>query len=231
LAPVGCDALVSAAVTLILEMLRRYPISGVDEDLLRWHTSAQSLGRALWRLGVWPFLLSAGPPTLLRRVRAIFRHLETAGELDVKKLVEANQRHEFEPANLLPLSMFGGYWLSGGGPATVDIFFRYPVPFLERFVAYNLTSFETATDPIDDLSRWPVPNELARFVINYEVNSASPSVPTHHSQQRLAAVSVLGLTTAIHGSPSVFADSPETALEAALLGAAHIVRDTERTHH
>ena len=78
----GCDALLRAAVTLILEMVRRYPLSGVNEDLLRWHGTAQSLGRALWRLGLWPFLLSPGRPALLSRVRTIFEHLQTAEELE-----------------------------------------------------------------------------------------------------------------------------------------------------
>ena len=149
---------------------------------------------------------------------------------NVNKLTEASHRNQFEPASLLLLSLFGGYWLSEGGPPTVDTFFRYPVPFLERFVPYNLTSFETATDPIDDLSRWPIPNGLARFVAKPEKDySSSAAAPTRSIQQRLDAVSVLGLMTVLQGGPSVIAGSSEAevALEVCLFGAAHIVRDTE----
>jgi hypothetical protein len=224
----GCHALVRGAVTLILEMLRRYPISGVDEDLLRWHCSAQSIGRTLWRLGLWPFLLSHDTSALPSHIHAVLKYLETARELDVRKLIEIHRRNEFEPAHLALLSLFGGYWHSGGGPATIDIFFRYPVPFLERFISYSLTSFETTTDPVDDLSGWPIPNELAGFVIKSKINSTgADAAQAHNVQQRLGAASVLGLMTSIQGSPSIIADSPEASLEIALLGAAHIIRDTE----
>jgi hypothetical protein len=162
------------------------------------------------------------------------RHAGFPGWLGVYKLSakrsfggrnEANQRNDFEPANLLLLSLFGGYWLSGGGPATSELYFRYPVPFLERFIAYNLTPFETATDPIDDLSRWPVPNELAHYVIK-ENSNGEPS-GFRSTPQKLGAVSVLNLMTVIQGGPLVISHSPEVPLEVALLGAAHIVRDTE----
>jgi hypothetical protein len=46
----GIESLLRGAVALILEMLRRYPVRGSDGDIVRWHASAKSLGRALWRL-------------------------------------------------------------------------------------------------------------------------------------------------------------------------------------
>lgn len=224
----ACDALVRGAFTVILEMLRRYPIGGADDDLFRWHSSAQSLGHALSRLGLWPFLLSPSSPAFGSYTRAVVKYLETARELDVKKLVEIYQTNQFEPTRLVLLSLFGGCWHSEGGPATSDILFRYPVPFVERFMSYNLMSADTATDPIDDLSCWPIPSELAGFAFGSGIDSTGANVSAPiNVWQRLSAASVLGLMTSIQGSPSTILGSPEVSLEVALFGAAHLVRDSE----
>jgi hypothetical protein len=53
----GPDILAEGTLILIQEVLRRLPIGGSDEEFFYWLKTARSLGDAIARIGLWPFML------------------------------------------------------------------------------------------------------------------------------------------------------------------------------
>jgi hypothetical protein len=65
-------SLVRGASVIILEMLRRYPLSGSERELIRWYIDAESLGCALRRLNVfWHIHKSPYAKVLIAAIQTI----------------------------------------------------------------------------------------------------------------------------------------------------------------
>jgi hypothetical protein len=196
------EILLQAAIALIHEMLNRYPLRGSDDELIQWYSSAQSLGLALLRLNLWPFLLE-GPyqAYLLKLVDEMARLSLKARDEDSLQLCNLAGPHPRE--RLIEILFFLlGCW---------------PPPHLP-YSWYRFSGVVTPqqTDAIDDLFRWPVPKQLSHLT----------------GDRNKASANVVGLMTAIQSSPSLIprierSSDRRLALAIALLGAAHIVRETE----
>jgi len=166
-------------------MLRRYPVTGSDDDILRWHSSAESLGSPFWRLGLWPSSLRSYAQVLSTPIDAIGHLSDQVREQDLVELC----KHPYPHWQILEFLF--GWW---GWPRARQ------------------------TDPIDDLSRWPIPKGLSHLT----------------GQRNIDTANVFGLMSTIQGNPSIISSLAHenhrkaiSALEIAILGAAHLVRETE----
>jgi hypothetical protein len=188
---------------LMLAMLRRYPVIVSDDDILQWHDRAQRLGWAVWRLGLWPFLLDGASKIVLSTAIGHLANLSKQARED--DFVELCQQFISNRDGYFPPLMF---FLFGG-----ELFYQYPeFGFLDGF---RSPFINIHLDPVDDLSIWPVPERLCGLVGNRNVETAN----------------VFGLMTTVQGTPSVIAreisHNAGSVVEIALFGAAHLIADTE----
>jgi len=205
----AAQILAAGAGEIVLELLRRFPLTGDDEPTLTWFGSAHRLGRAITALGLWQ-TLSMVPwgPTLRRSVDDLSNRLQRPMRDKLGFVFDwAAHQSGFDLAVVqalllqYPMSFFAWY-----PRAFEELLYR-----MREFTFPALTnSISPATDPIDDLACWPVSKPLAHLA------GAPVDVKT----------SVHDLLCLVIGSPDVLYEShPAIADHAAALSifaAAHI---------
>jgi hypothetical protein len=141
----GPDILAQGALILIQEVLRRLPIGGSEEDFFYWLKTAKSLGDAIARIGLWPFMLGEHYVTRLTSiVDIVWGALQRSphGRIFVEQLNIAGVGEEKN--TLLGLFHNG-----------VFLFQRYYRDL--DWLTYNAVLHE----PLDHMQIWPVPKELS----------------------------------------------------------------------
>jgi hypothetical protein len=155
--------LASGAVEIVLELLRRFPLYGSDEDLLRWFGCALRLGQAIGRLGLWRAILhDPWFPVINKAGLALqARSLQSPPPWNAPSKFGPVFRTFFDGALLVQSLLCG--WPSPD---------RYPEHEMREFISRTIRHGRFSewwgpryprTDPIDDLAGWPVPLFLAVF--------------------------------------------------------------------
>lgn len=151
--------LTAGAVEIVLEMLRRFPLRGKDEDILTWFGSAARLGRAITALGLWGEL-SAKPwgPVLDLAGEGLRKRLPSPMHRKLSNIFYSTRGSGLGLVEALLLQNFFAGW----HPYEVKEFL-YRMRHRMRPFSFpaSMTSTAPATDPIDDLACWPVTKQLA----------------------------------------------------------------------
>jgi hypothetical protein len=157
----GPAMLASAALRLIYEMARRLPSAGAPAALARWQREAQTLGRLISNLGLWPLLLS-GPyyGSLRTLASSLVRGNYGLAILDILK---GGFPSEFLTNVVMYLLFVGGLPLDDRDEAEWLFYHwrRDHYPF--DLPPWN-SSVRGAIDPVAALRRIPLPEELTEFV-------------------------------------------------------------------
>ena len=181
-------ALVDGATEMLLELLRRFPTRLDDSAIETWSRSAQSVGGTITQLELWADIVG-GPygDRLDRLVRSMLPRTEELSDV----------------ADVLPV-LFGA--------TSIDqiVYFRH-----RPYSAANWTRWKDG-DPVDDLARWPLPNDLKVLAIN---NQDYPSV--------------FSLMCAINANPTILSSTyPVPAVRAwsiLLFAAAHLLAESRQS--
>jgi hypothetical protein len=208
--------LARAAAELIAELLRRCPVTGPDDKLVRWFGSAQRLGRSINKLGLWHQLVSDRlGSNLARMADNILKRLNRSGFLLSKDAIYAAQRSGGK--GLLPLLFCGGGMFPPWEihPAELEYLIRtarsWPWPLLGSLADTRIA------DPVDDLAQWPLPGMVEQFV-----------------GRNGDALGLYNLFCAVVASPDVLANgaadpasrrAAEIAIVLVLFAAAHLVAE------
>jgi hypothetical protein len=141
----GPDILAQGALILIQEVLRRLPIGGFDDEFFYWLKTARSLGDAIDRMGLWPFMLGDHYyATLTNIVDIVWGALQRSphGRIFVEQLRYADVAEE---KNVLLGLFHDGVFLSQRYYRDLDW----------------LTCNAVLHEPLDHMQTWPVPKELS----------------------------------------------------------------------
>jgi hypothetical protein len=150
----------TAAISVAIELLRRFPGFKYPESASRWRVSASKLGRACAELWLLNDLLASRHAKLLQRALA-----DAALRLPPEALYDWVEFTEHlqsgDPwAIFMAIRIFFGTWpfneFEMRGPH--DLRYSYYIP---NWRAHDRL-LDLSADPIDDLSSWPVPIMLTR---------------------------------------------------------------------
>jgi hypothetical protein len=138
--------LAQGALILIREALRRLPIGGSEEDFFNWLKTARSLGDAIARLGLWPFILEFDSYAI--RLTSIVDVVWGALQRDARGGVSVE------------LSRYAG---PGEEKDALLGLFHNGVFLSQRYYrdVYWLTYNAVFYEPLDHMQTWPVPKELS----------------------------------------------------------------------
>jgi hypothetical protein len=164
--------------------------------------SAKTLGLAFLRLDLWPTLFEGHNQASLRQlVDWMVQSSLQARDICFAQLCQGVIH--LDPIRRLTLIL--PFLFSCRLSELVPDYFQYGNP----------PAIAAPTDAVDDLFRWPIPTRLSHLT----------------GKRNIATANVFGMMTAIQSSPSLIITSrygdDRLALAIALLGAAHIVAETE----
>jgi hypothetical protein len=183
----GKNILTVGALELILELIRRFPVKGSDEQIMFWWDSAERLGRAVAAIGLWPTLLESPARSILG----------VAGK-NLREDLPETLAQDLEPLwywgddSWTIFALLGQCGNIGWGchPRHMEEFLYA----LRRNGWVSTGAHERRTDPVDDLASWPLSRDMASLV------GGPPS----------ASASLHDLLCAVIGSPSVLISNPQS---------------------
>ena len=136
---VDAATLAWGAQELVIELIRRFPLKGSHADIVRWGESGNRLGEAIGRLDLWAKILEgAGGPVLDTAAKQIHAKLPTP----------------FDNRRLIWLLMQRGA--------------SYYYAFWKDYYPFPTVGYRTQDDPVDDLSVWPLPDDVKRLIGSME---------------------------------------------------------------
>jgi hypothetical protein len=201
------QALALGAMEIILALVHRFPAKGSNEELLKWLASANRLGQAIAKTGLWRPLLDKPWSALLndagfklsqRMTLPVQERLDRVFDV-IRKFGDGAHLIMFLLTRSSNFQFYRGYGLE-------EFIYQFRLRGWFPFITWD----GQQTDPVDDLATWPLSQSTAGFTGTGDRNRAS----------------AYDLLSAVLGSPDVLAKGNSVAaLRAAalvVLAATHI---------